>query len=71
MTIRNGWVDRFDALKASNKAKDEVIAALLEDMQELKSSLAHTKIVLLRASEDYRRKLNRLDDIRKPWWKKW
>lgn len=55
MTIRNEWTDTLDALKASNKAKDEIIAALLEDMAEIESSLRHTKLVLLRLREDRRK----------------
>lgn len=71
MAIRNEWTDTLDALKASNEAKDELIAALLEDTRELQSSLAHNKIALLVAREDYERKIKRLSEILKPWWRRW
>lgn len=69
--FKNEWTDTIDALKAGNKAKDELIASLLEDTRELQSSLAHNKVALLVAREDYERKVKRLSEILKPWWKKW
>lgn len=70
MAIENDWTSTLKALKDSNKEKDILIASLLEDMVELESSLKHSKLALLNAYEDYRRKLEGLRWHLKPWWRR-
>lgn len=55
MTNNLEWPGTVNALRESNRAKDEIIAALLEDMVEIESSLQHTKLVLLHLREERRK----------------
>ena len=68
--FKNDWHSTLEALKDSNKAKDEIIAALIADNAELESSLRHMKIAQLLAYEDYSKKLNALRAAkeRRFWW---
>lgn len=70
MVIENEWTSTIEALKDSNKEKDILIASLLEDMVELENSLKHSKIALLNAYDDYRKKLEALQSQLKPWWRR-
>lgn len=72
MAIENDWTSTLEALKDSNKEKDILISKLLEDMVELESSLRHSKLALLNAYEDYRKKLEALQGQLKPrWWQRY